>query len=462
LDRIRQKALRDKEVKFTALWHHVYDIDRLREAYLSLKRKAAAGIDGVTWQDYGTNLEENLQDLSGRLKRGAYRAKPVERVFIPKSDGRQRPIGKPVLEDKIVQRSTVEVLQAIYEADFKGFSYGFRPGRSQHNALDALAVGIMRRKVSWVLNVDIRGFFDSVSHEWIEKFIGHRIADRRILRHIKKWLNAGVLVEGKRMVVTEGTPQGGSISPFLANVYLHYTFDLWFDAWRKAALGDAIGVRFADDIVLGFQHRNVAAMCLADLRSRLVKFNLELHDGKTRLIEFGRFAAENRKRRGEGKPETFGFLGFTHACGRTKKNNRFIVRRVTQRKRLNAKLSEIRRELRRRMHIPVPEAGKWLASILRGHFNYYGVPQNSPSLSSFRHHVVRQWYWILRRRSQKSKITWERMLRLTQRWLPPAKICHPYPWDRLRVRPDAGTQCGNSARLGSVRGVPGNRHSYRD
>lgn len=362
LDRVRQKALRDRKVKFTTLWHHVYNIDRLREAYFGLKRKAAAGVDGVTWQHYGENLESNLQDLASRLKRGAYRAKPVERVFIAKTDGRQRPIGIPVLEDKIVQRSTVEVLQAVYETDFVGFSYGFRPGRNQHNALDALTVGIMKRGVNWVLSVDIRGFFDTISHEWLEKFIEHRIADKRAMRHIKKWLNAGVLVEGKRTIVTEGTPQGGSISPFIANVYLHYVFDLWFDAWRKAqASGNVIGVRFADDIVLGFQNKVDAAKCAEDLRSRFKKFNLELHDKKTRLIEFGRYAAINRKKRGECKPESFDFLGFTHICGKTRKNNRFIVLRITQRKRIKAKLNEIRRELRRRMHAPIPVVGKWLA-----------------------------------------------------------------------------------------------------
>ncbi len=327
LERIRQVACRDKELRFTSLWHHVTNIDRLRQAYFGLKRNAAPGVDGLTWQQYGESLEENLQDLSARLKRGAYRAKPVRRAYIPKADGRQRPLGVTALEDKIVQRSTVQVLNAIYETDFLGFSYGFRPGRSPHHALDALYVGIMRKRVNWVLDADVCGFFDAIDHKWLLKFIEHRIADPRVIRHLKKWLKAGIVEDGKRTEIESGTPQGGSVSPVLANVYLHYVFDLWADQWRRRhARGDVIIVRFADDFTVGFEFREDAERFLADLRDRFHTFHLELHPDKTRLIEFGRYAARDRKRRGEGKPESFDFLGFTHTCDRTR-NGRFIVLR---------------------------------------------------------------------------------------------------------------------------------------
>ena len=312
LERVRQAATKDKKVRFTALLHHIYDPERLREAYFCLKKEAAPGVDGETWRHYGETLEDNLQDLSHRLKRGAYRAKPVRRVYIPKADGRQRPLGVPALEDKIVQRAAVEVLNAIYETDFLGFSYGFRPGRSQHQALDALYTGLLTRKVNWVLDVDIRGFFDAISHEWLVKFIEHRIADRRVVRLIQKWLNAGVLEDGKRIRVEEGTPQGGSASPLLANVYLHYVFDLWVQAWRqKRAHGEVIVVRFADDIVVGFNSQADADQFRAELTERMRKFHLELHPEKTRLLEFGPYAIDQRQWRGEGKPETFNFLGFS-------------------------------------------------------------------------------------------------------------------------------------------------------
>jgi group II intron reverse transcriptase/maturase len=301
-------------LRFTALLHHVYDITRLRAAYLALKREAAPGVDGETWQHYGEALEDHLQDLAGRLKRGAYRAKPVRRVYISKEDGRQRPLGVPTLEDKIVQRASVEVLNAIYETDFLGFSYGFRPGRSQHDALDALYTGLLTKKVHWVLDVDIRGFFDAIDHGWLVQFVEHRIADQRVVRLIQKWLNAGVLEEGKRTRAEQGTPQGGSASPLLANLYLHYVFDLWVHAWRRKHVGgDVIVVRYADDIVLGFQNKSDAERFWAELTERFRKFRLELHPEKTRLLEFGPYAGENRKRRGHGKPETFNFLGFTHS-----------------------------------------------------------------------------------------------------------------------------------------------------
>ena len=434
LERVRQAARRDKEMRFTALLHHVYDPETLRAAYLGLKREAAPGVDGETWRHYGERLEENLQDLADRLKRGAYRAKPVRRVFIPKADGRQRPLGVTALEDKVVQRATVEVLNAIYETDFLGFSYGFRPGRSQHNALDAVYTGLLTKKVNWVLDVDIRGFFDTIDHGWLVKFVEHRIADRRIVRLIQKWLNAGVLEDGKRMRVAEGTPQGGSASPLLANIYLHYVFDLWAQVWRrKRAPGDVIVVRFADDIVLGFQNEADAVQFWKDLTERFRKFRLELHPEKTRLLEFGPFAAENREKRGQGKPETFNFLGFTHICGRKRSNGRFTVLRQTIRKRLQTKLGAVKAELRRRMHDPIPEVGKWLRSVVGGHIRYYGVPMNNRALATFRFQVGRLWYRALSRRSQNGRVPWDRMRRLIERWLPPARVCHPYPLRRLGV-----------------------------
>jgi len=427
LERIRDAARRDKGLRFTALWHHVYDTGRLRQAYLALKKEASPGIDGQTWQSYGEALEENLQDLSGRLQRGAYRAKPVKRVYIPKADGRQRPIGIPVLEDKIVQRSATEVLSSVYEVDFLGFSYGFRPGRSAHDALNALSVGICRKKVNWVLDADIRGFFDAIDHEWLMKFIEHRIADRRVIRHIKKWLNAGVLEEGRRSWSETGAPQGGSASPMLANIYLHYVFDVWAHHWRQQnAHGDVIIVRYADDFVVGFQSHADAERFQEDLRERFAKFNLELHADKTRLIEFGRFAADNRKKREDGKPETFDFLGFTHSCGKDRRG-RFIVLRQTIRKRKVAKLKELAKELRRRMHLPVTEVGRWLRSVLQGYYRYYAVPRNYRAMSTFRYELVRMWHRSLKRRSQRSRTNWKRMDRLVRRWLPAPRILHPYP-----------------------------------
>jgi RNA-directed DNA polymerase len=434
LERVRQAAKRDGKQRFTALLHHVYDRHRLRAAYFSLKKEAAPGVDGETWRHYGEALDVHLQDLSERLKRGAYRAKPVRRVYISKDDGRLRPLGVPALEDKIVQRATVEVLNAIYETDFLGFSYGFRPGRSQHHALDALYTGLLTRKVNWVLDIDIRGFFDAIDHGWLVQFVEHRIADRRVVRLIQKWLNAGVLEDGKRTRAEEGTPQGGSASPLLANVYLHYVFDLWVQAWRqKRAHGDVIVVRFADDIVVGFQVKSDAERFWAELTERFRKFHLELHPEKTRLLEFGPYAAENRRTRGLGKPETFNFLGFTHICGTKRSNGRFTVRRQTIRTRLQAKLNVVKAKLRRRMHDPVPAVGTWLRSVVGGHIRYYGVPTNSHALHIFRFQVGRLWHRTLSRRSQNGRVRWDRMRRLIDRWLPPARVCHPYPLRRLGV-----------------------------
>ena len=436
LERVRQAAQREKQQRFTALLHHVYDRDRLRKAYLALKRDAAAGVDGETWQHYGERLEEHLHDLAGRLARGAYRAKPVRRAFIPKADGRQRPLGVPALEDKIVQRAVVEVLNAIYEDAFLGFSYGFRPGRSPHQALDALATGIHRRRVNWVLDADLRGFFDTLDHGWVVKFLEHRIADRRVVRLIQKWLKAGVLEDGKRTPTEQGTVQGGSISPLLANVYLHYAFDLWVQRWRKKqARGAVVVVRFADDFVVGFEHRCEAERFLEELRERFARFGLELHPAKTRLIPFGR-KVDREWRDGRGpKPATFHFLGFTHKTGKTR-NGKFIVLRQTMRERVHAKLKAVKGELRRRMHQTIPEQGEYLRSVVLGHVRYFGVPLNGWAIVAFRRAVGRLWLRTLRRRSQTHRLTVQRFYRYKDRWLPPARVCHPYPWARF----DVGTQ----------------------
>lgn len=433
LARVREKAEKDKELRFTTLWHHVYDIDRLREAYFGITRSSAAGVDGETWQAYGHDLETNLGDLSDRLRRGAYRAKPVRRVHIPKGDGRKRPIGIPSLEDKIVQRATAEVLNAIYEIDFLGFSYGFRPGRSAHDALDAVVVGLERKKVNWVLDADICGFFDSMTHEWLEKFVGHRIADKRVVRHLKKWLNAGVLEDGYLKHSRSGSPQGGSISPLLGNIYLHYVLDLWAQQWRrKQSGGDMIIVRYADDFIVGFEHRKDAERFLAELVERFRQFGLELHPDKTRLIEFGRFAAERRGKRGGGKPDTFDFLGFTHYVGTTK-DGYFRVKRRTAGGRLREKLKDIGRELRRRRYLPIPEQGRWLRSVLLGWYRYYAVPFNFDAISRFRYHLCERWLRALRRRSQRHRMTWTRFEQISTKWLPRPRILHPYPSERLVV-----------------------------
>jgi RNA-directed DNA polymerase len=436
LDRVRQAARRDKDARFTALLHHV-DLDRLRSAYWALEPRAAPGVDEVTWQDYGQDLEGNLRDLHARVHRGSYRAKPSRRVFIPKPDGRRRPLGIAALEDKILQRALVEVLNAIYEEDFLGFSYGFRPGRKPHDALDALATGILRRRVNWVLDADFREYFSSLDHRWLERFLEHRIADRRVLRLIRKWLGAGIIEERTWTACEEGVPQGASVSPLLANVYLHYVLDLWAHRWRRRqARGDVVIVRLADDFVVGFEHREDAERFWADLRERLARFSLELAAEKTRLIEFGRNASRNRAARGLGKPETFRFLGFTHICAKTRKSGRFKLKRITDRNRARAKLRALRGELMRRRHLPVPEQGRWLASVLRGHFNYYAVPDNIEALSAFRSQLLPHWRHALERRSQRARVSWDRVYRLERRWLPTPRILHPWPDARF----DATTQ----------------------
>jgi RNA-directed DNA polymerase len=431
LGRVRRVAATDKEARFTALLHHV-DVDRLRAAYLALRPKAAPGVDGVTWAEYGLDLEANIRDLHARVHRGAYRARPSRRVYIPKPDGRLRPLGIAALEDKILQRAVVEVLNAIYETDFLGFSYGFRPGRSPHHALDALAAGIVGKSVNWVLDADFSDYFSSLDHQWLLKFLEHRIADRRVLRLIQKWLAAGVIENGSWTAFEEGVPQGASVSPLLANVYAHYVLDLWVHQWRRRhSHGDVIIVRWADDFVVGFEHREDAERFWVELRDRLATFGLELHAEKTRLIEFGRNAARDRLARGLGKPETFQFLGFTHACDKTRKTGRFKLRRLTDSKRMRAKLLALKREMARRMHLPVPEQGAWLASVLRGHYGYYAVPDNIEALRAFREGLIRHWLRTLRRRSQKHRLSWERMGLLADRWLPLPRILHPWPEQRF-------------------------------
>jgi RNA-directed DNA polymerase len=426
LDRVRQVAVGDKEARFTALLHHV-SLDRLGAAYRAINPKAAPGVDRVTWQAYGQDLESNLQDLHERVQAGRYRAKPSRRVHIPKADGRMRPLAVATLEDKIVQRAVVEVLNAVYEADFRGFSYGFRLGRNPHQALDALAVGITRKKVNWVLDADIRDFFGQLDRVWLRRFLEHRIADERVLRLIDKWLAAGVIEDGKWFQDEVGSPQGASVSPLLANVYLHHVLDLWADWWRRRhAHGDVIIVRWADDFIVGFEHRDDAERFGTELRGRLAKFGLELHPDKTRLIEFGRHAAGNRAARGAGKPETFDFLGFTHICA-TSKNGRFWLKRITIKKRMRAKLKSLNVEIKRRRHLPIPEQGRWLASVVRGHQAFYAVPGNHDAVNDFRTQVARHWYKALRRRSQRTRITWARMNRIVTRWLPRTRALHPFP-----------------------------------
>src|ERR1700756_3238308 len=431
LERIRKVARERKKEKFTALLHHI-TVELLDDSFFELRREAAAGIDGLTWEAYEQDLDRNLEDLHGRVHRGAYRALPSRRRYIPKADGRQRPLAIAALEDKIVQRAVAAVLSAIYEEDFLGLSYGFRPGRGAHDAMDALCVGIHSKKVSYILDADIRSFFDEINQEWLIRFLKHRIGDRRIIRLIQKWLKAGVLEDGVVTVSEKGTGQGSVISPLLANIYLHYALDDWAVRRRRTLTGDMIIVRYADDFIIGFQHEHEARRFLDELRERLGKFALSLHSEKTRLIEFGRFAAERRERRGLGKPETFNFLGFTFACGKTL-SGKFQIKRTTRSDRMRVKLREIKGKLRRRMHQPIPAQGQWLRRVVCGYFNYHAVPTNGRALEVFRHHVTDSWRRTLRRRSQKDRITWARMTQLMDGWLPKPVILHPWPSDRFAV-----------------------------
>jgi group II intron reverse transcriptase/maturase len=431
---VREAAKKDGKLKFTALLHHV-SIDLLRDSYNSLKKQAAPGVDGETWEEYGGDLEGRLADLHGQIHRGAYRAQPSRRVWIPKADGRQRPLGIAALEDKVVQYAVGTVLNQIWEEDFLGFSYGFRPGRGQHDALDALWVGIERKKVNWILDLDIRSFFDKLQHDWLIKFVEYRIADQRVVRLIQKWLKAGVMEQGQWTETKEGSPQGAVISPSLANLYLHHVLDLWAEAWRKkVATGEVIIVRYADDAVLGFQYREEAEKFLEQLRERLKKFGLELHPDKTRLIEFGRFAAANRAKRGEGKPETFNFLGFTHICGTNHTTGKFTVRRKTIGKRMAAKLKDIRAKLRKRMHARVPGTVKWLVQVVRGYFQYHAVPGNWARMQAFRNDVLRIWFQAFKRRSQRCRMSWETFRERLGALLPPVQILQPYPSVRFDAK----------------------------
>ncbi|MEH2469623.1 RNA-directed DNA polymerase [Nitrobacteraceae bacterium AZCC 2161] len=432
LDRVRKAARLRKKDRFTALFHHI-NVDTLRTAFYALRRKAAPGVDGMTWQDYEADLKPRLEGLHQRVHRGAYRPQPSRRTYIPKADGKRRPLAIAALEDKIVQGATVIVLNAIYEGDFCGFSYGFRPGRGPHDALDALCVAIDKRKVNWMIDADIQNFFGDVSQEWLVRFLEHRVGDKRIIRLIQKWLRAGILEDGVVTVDDRGTGQGSVISPLLGNIYLHYVLDLWAKRWRqREATGDMVIVRYADDVVVGFEHEGDARRFLDAMRARLEEFMLSLHPDKTRLIEFGRFAAVNRKRRGLGKPETFDFLGFTFICGKSRRGN-FLLQRKTRRDRMRTKLQEIKLELRRRMHSPIPEQGRWLRQVVTGHFGYFAVPTNGRALNAFRFYITDLWRRTLRRRSQRSGLTWDRTTKLTDHWLPKPQILHPWPQLRFAV-----------------------------
>jgi len=433
LDRVRQAARLRKEEKFTSLFHHL-SVDLFRESFFALKRDAAPGVDGLTWKEYEADLERNLTDLHSRVQRGAYRALPSRRAYIPKADGKQRPLAVAALEDKIVQKATVAVLNCIYEEEFLGFSYGFRPKRGAHDALDALVVGISSRRVNFIFDADVASFFDSVSKEWLVRFVEHRIGDKRIIRLIRKWLKAGVLEDGVVTVSEVGTGQGSVISPLLANIYMHYVFDLWVHRWRRReAQGDVIIVRYADDFVVGFEYESDARRFWDALRARLEEFALSLHPDKTRLIEFGRFAADRRKQRGLGKPETFKFLGFIFICGKSRRGE-FLVHRKSRRDRMRTKLQEVKKELRKRKHQPIPEQGRWLGQVVRGYFAYHAVPTNGSRLGAFRYFVTKLWLRTLRRRSQKDRFAWERIARLANDFLPQPRNLHPWPSARFAVK----------------------------
>jgi RNA-directed DNA polymerase len=433
LERVRQAARQRKKERFTSLLHHV-DPAMLRTAFYAMKRDAAPGVDGMTWETYEQDLDRRIETLHARVQAGTYRALPSRRSYIPKEDGSKRPLAVAALEDKIVQRAVAAVLSAIHEEDFLGFSYGFRPNRSQHDALDAVIVGISSKKVNYILDADIRSFFTEVSQQWVVRFLEHRIGDKRIIRLVQKWLRSGILEDGIVTIEEKGTGQGSVISPLLSNIYLHYVFDLWAERWRRReATGDMIMVRYADDTVVGFQHESDARRFRDAMRDRLREFSLSLHPEKTRLIEFGRFAAQNCKRRGRSKPETFKFLGFVLICDKSRRGD-FRIRRKSRRDRMCAKLREIKEGLRHRMHRPIPETGKWLAQIVAGYFAYHAVPTNSPALSAFRYHVLVLWHRQLCRRSQRARVLWTRMTKLADEFLPPPRVLHPWPSVRFAVR----------------------------
>ena len=430
LEGVRIAAKRDKKSQFTALLHHITP-QLLAQSFYALRKDAAPGVDAVTWQDYEEGLHERVQTLHRQIHVGGYRATPSRRVLIPKADGRQRALGIASLEDKVVQQAVATVLNMIYEEDFLGFSYGFRQGRSQHQALDALSVGIQSRGVNWIVDADIAGFFDEIDHDWMLKFLEHRIADQRMLRLISKWLKAGVIEDGRRVGATKGTPQGAVISPLLANIYLHYALDLWARQWRgRHARGKAIMVRYADDSVYGFKSEDAARSFLAAMQERLAKFGLTLNATKTRLIEFGRFAAIDRKRRGQDKPETFDFLGFTHCCSTTRQG-KYKVLRLTVKKRMRVKIAQIRVELMKRRHRPIAEVGGWLRRVVQGYLNYHAVPGNLYRLRGMCSEIERAWRHSLMRRSQRPKMPWSRFQKIAKRFMPITRNAHPYPQARF-------------------------------
>jgi group II intron reverse transcriptase/maturase len=433
LQGVREKARQDKRTRFTALLHHITPT-LLEESFYALRRDAAVGVDKVRWHAYEQGLPTRLQQLHEAIHTGRYKAQPSRRVYIPKSDGTQRALGIASLEDKIVQHAVSTVLNAVYEADFIGFSYGFRAGRGQHDALDALWMALMNRPIHWILDADIRAFFDTIDHAWLRRFLELRIGDERILRLIDKWLRAGVWEDGKRIPATQGTPQGAVISPLLANIYLHYVFDLWVKQWRArpGTVGQVIVVRYADDNIVGFQSEAEARRFLTELQARFEQFGLALHPKKTRLIAFGRRAAQECSQRGEGKPESFDFLGFTHCNGRDTRGC-YQVKRLTIKTRMRKTLTAVRERLMTRRHEPIPEVGRWLRSMIRGYYNYHAVPSNLKRLDGFRTEVCRAWRHALLRRSQRHRLNWMRFNRLTRRYIPTCKLVHPLPPFRFRV-----------------------------
>lgn len=433
LVRVREIANQDPKTQFTALLHHV-TVDVLRQSFYQLKRDSAAGVDGVDWRSYKEGLEDRITDLHSRIHTNRYRPRPSRRVYIPKSDGSQRPLSIQCLEDKLTQQALVQVLNQVYEADFLGFSYGFRPGRGAHDALDALSYSITHRKINWVLDLDIRKFFDTVEHEWLMRMLAHRIHDKRVLALVKRWLKVGVIEDGKRHPSTVGTPQGAVISPLLANVYLHYVYDLWAHSWRtNHAKGDVVIVRYADDSVLGFQYVDDAQRFRRALAVRLGRFGLSLHPQKTQLLRFGQFATRDEQSRGASKPKTFDFLGFTHYC-KFRRNGSFTVGRRTSRKRLQASIRSITLELRRRLHAPMHETARWLTRVIRGHLNYFAVPGNLECVGQFRYEVIRRWFKLLRRRSQRHRLTWATFAQRANSWFPVVRTLHEYPQKRFLVK----------------------------
>lgn len=431
LTRVRERSKADPHMRFDNLYSQL-TVPFLRESFHQLKRRAQPGVDGMTWSMYAANLERNLQQLHERLHTGRYRAQPVLRRYIPKGDGRERPLGITTVEDKLVQQACASLLEAVFVPHFAGFSYGFRKQRNQHDALDALNAGLVRRKIRYVLDADIKGFFDAIDHGKLMTMLRQRIRDPRLLRLIRKWMKTGHVEGGRRHRGTRGTPQGGVISPLLGNIYLHYVLDEYAHWWRATqATGDMIIIRYADDFVVGFQHRHEAERFRQQLADRFAIFKLSLHAEKTRLIEFGRFAWANRRVRGEGRPETFDFLGFTHCCAETT-TGKFWVRRLTVKKRMRATLQRIKDQLRWRMHDSIKATSVWLRQVVTGYLNYHAVPGNLDRMRAFRTQVMRYWQRAIRRRSQKGrKWNWDRFNTLLNPLIPQPSLRHPFPLTRF-------------------------------